>query len=468
MHASKNKTLADRMTDKGKKLICYVSAFANYKGGHIYYGINDDGIVEGEFIPNEADKTDIIQKVGNSINKMIWPEHAQPKRKEHWDIFFEPVFGDSSAPIPSIFVIVIYIAPCLGGVFIKEPECYEMIEGKVVKMLFTTWKERILQPIELFHLPITDSTVTRITWGSYRIQRICSSADELLVATVNNGKSIETISKSLVKKNPELIEMRLLIWAKKVIGSYRTCCFKEARVVLEEYNKSLRTATEFWIFDAIRVYLIMAICSTEGDVEAVNNILPEALVQAGAITRGRISAAIYLLVAMNLLQQKGDDDTSPVIFATQALEDLKHVQDLPKVRADMESKAHILLALFYLGCDRFGVPTNKNIDSKCLEKANCSVMAVHQSIYDGNLLNPYRKLHFTLVKSIIFYRKSQIHHDRKLSFLKAAFDTSKKAETRAIAFNFQDIVIWSRRCMALFTEDLVRMVRSKRSITVSA
>ena len=204
---SKRTTLADRMTGKGNKFSCYASAFANFKGGHIYYGIDDDGVVTGEFIdPNEVEKDEITKKVEKSINKMIWPK--QPKQKVNWDIFFEPVLDDSSTPIPSTFVIVIFIAPCFGGVFTEEPESYEMVQGKIVKMSFTAWKKRFLQPFALFHLPITDSTFKRGTWSSSKTERICSRADEQLIATVNDGKCIETISNELVKKNPELIELR--------------------------------------------------------------------------------------------------------------------------------------------------------------------------------------------------------------------------------------------------------------------
>jgi predicted HTH transcriptional regulator len=144
--ASKRTTLADRMTGKGNKFSCYVSAFANYNGGHIYYGIRDDGVVEGELISNENDQSEIRKKVEKVINKMTWPEQiGQPTRAEHWEIFFESVKDENSKPIPSTFVIVIYIAACLGGVFTEEPECYEMVEGKVEKISFVTWKKRVLQ-----------------------------------------------------------------------------------------------------------------------------------------------------------------------------------------------------------------------------------------------------------------------------------------------------------------------------------
>ena len=63
--SSKSNTLADRMI--ANKFDCYVSAFANYKGGNIYYGIDDDGIVAGEFIPNEEVK--IIKKLEKTIKK---------------------------------------------------------------------------------------------------------------------------------------------------------------------------------------------------------------------------------------------------------------------------------------------------------------------------------------------------------------------------------------------------------------
>ena len=164
---SKHTRLADRMTGKGNKFTCYISGFANHSGGHIYYGITDDArVVEGELISNEEDKREITKKVEKAINRMIWPDQiGQPKRGEHWDIFFEPVLDNNSKPIPSTFVIVIYVAPCLGGVFTEEPECYELVKGKVESMPFTTWKKRILQPVwlgnkdEIFHPPERNSFI---------------------------------------------------------------------------------------------------------------------------------------------------------------------------------------------------------------------------------------------------------------------------------------------------------------------
>ena len=90
---SKRTTLADRMIGKGNKFEYYVSAFANYNGGHMYFGITDDGIVAGELIP-DADNGEITKKVEKAIKKMIWPDKiGQPKRGEHWEIWFQPVLS---------------------------------------------------------------------------------------------------------------------------------------------------------------------------------------------------------------------------------------------------------------------------------------------------------------------------------------------------------------------------------------
>ena len=54
--ATKNLSLADRMVSKSCRFSCNVSAFANHRGGHIYYGIKDDGFVEGEILQKDDKK----------------------------------------------------------------------------------------------------------------------------------------------------------------------------------------------------------------------------------------------------------------------------------------------------------------------------------------------------------------------------------------------------------------------------
>ena len=160
-------TVADHVISKSSKFTCYVSAFANYMGGHIYYGNTDEGVVVGQLIQNEEDQSTIAKKVEGAIKKMIWPAQIrQPKRGEHWDIFFEAVVDEDNKPIPSTFVIVIFIAACAGGVFTKEPECYEMVEKQVEKMSFITWKKRMLLPGQPCCREELRRSIQRIKWSS--------------------------------------------------------------------------------------------------------------------------------------------------------------------------------------------------------------------------------------------------------------------------------------------------------------
>ena len=461
-HATKRTTLADRIISKGNKLTCYVSGFSNFNGGHIYYGIDDNRLVVGEWIASEEDRSEIIKKVEKAI-KMIWPEHTgQPKRGEHWDIFFEPVLDEGNKPIPSTFVIVVYIAPCLGGVFTEEPECYEMIDGKVTKMPFITWKKRIPQSMELCYVDNTPSRSKRVTWSSTKIRRICVFANDLLIQCVNNGQSIETISTNLEQTfSDHKIELKLLVLSKRVISSYRSNCFNVAKDLLEEYNGLLTATTEFELFDTIRVYLQTALYRAQGDFASLREILPAALAKAERIEPTITSAAIYVLAAAveTLFQTKDVGklwvETNPV-FSIRALEHLQHVTDCPVVKTDMERKSHIASALFFLGVDISGKLTRKDIDSESLEKANSSITAVQSSIDEGKPISIYRTVQLNIVNSVLYYRYSQVQLDRKELLLEKAFDFSKKAKSIATKFKFVEMLEWARACMALCTEGLVR------------
>ena len=185
-------TLGDRMTNKANKFANYVSAFANNIGGNIYYGVQDDGVVEGEFVKDkELDK--ITKKVSNAVNKMVWPTECEgPKRGQHWEIFFEPVHGVNGDVVPSTFVIVVYIAHCAGGVFTEEPESYHVVNGKVKKMDYNKWRERIFQTTLPQH-------VSRVQWSSKKMERRFHCLMEKLICLKNNGNK-EILNGLLTKK----------------------------------------------------------------------------------------------------------------------------------------------------------------------------------------------------------------------------------------------------------------------------
>ena len=138
-------TFANRLINN--KFPCYVSAFANYAGGYMYVGIDDEGKVEGESLTAE-EKEKVKKLIRKAIKKMKWPKKSEPadeNNDERWDVHFEPVKDSEDNVIPSLYVVVIFIAQCRpAGVFTEEPECYEIVDNhKVQKVDFASWKRAI-------------------------------------------------------------------------------------------------------------------------------------------------------------------------------------------------------------------------------------------------------------------------------------------------------------------------------------
>jgi hypothetical protein len=458
---SKRTTLADRMTGKGNKFSCYVAAFANHNGGHIYYGITHNFVVEGEFIPNEKlHILEIVKKVEKAINKLIWPEQiGQPKRGVHWDIFFESMVDENSKPIPSTFVIVIYIAPCLGGVFTEEPECYEMVEGKVMKMSFTTWKRRLHPGWSPSREEIPRS-VKRISWSSAKVRKDFTVEGEKLRQLINNG-DWNAFSKEcqILQRKSQLCETKLLVLSKQVTASYRRGNFKKARIFLEQYNAILPQAQDRVFFEVMGLYLQAALKRASGDFEELPGLLTEALSQADLIEPGLVTAIVYVFAGTvtDLINSEGPSKKidSPDVLSNRGLEHLRCVPDNSEVVANKEQKAHITLASFYLRCNISGRRIKGNVDSSDIDKAKTSILAVHESADKGHPLGVYHEVQFNLVLSIYNYRRSQVSPDQRTRSLRTAFEYAKKAECLATYYQFKEMAEWSKANKALCTEELV-------------
>ena len=459
---SKRAALADRITGKSNKFSSYVSAFANHNGGHIYYGIKDNGVVEGEFIQEKDDKNEITKKVKNAINTMIWPEKiGQPKRGVHWEIFFEPVLDQNSEPIPSTFVIVIYIASCLGGVFTEEPECYEMMGGKVTKMSFTTWKKRLLHPVWLRSKEEIPHSVQRTTWSSDAARRTFTSESLRLWQLINNGNWGLFVKECeiLQKKFPDSREIKLAGLSENVTACYRRGNFNEASAFLDQYMTILPRARDTLIFEVIGLYLEAALKRASGDFKALKELLTTALSKAELIEPGLVTAMVYVFAATvtDLISFKDPTNKfSPRVLSLKALEHIQCVHDFPSVVASMEQKVYINLATFYLRCNISGKLIKANVDTSCIDKAKTSIMAVQESASEGNPLNGYHEVQLNLVLSIYNYRRSQVSPDERTRFLRSAFTYAKKAENLARGYQFMEMVEWSKANEALCTEELVR------------
>ena len=459
--ATRRTTLADRIIGKGNKFSMYVSAHANHTGGHIYYGINDHGLVIGEVIENEEDKQEITKKVEKAIKKMIWPEHVgQPKRGEQWDIFFEPVVDKDNKPIPSTFVIVIYIAACRGGVFTEEPECYEMVEGKVTRMSLATWKERVFLP-GFFSVDKIPQSVQRITWSSVKARKVFTIGDAKLIILINNGEwdAVGRMSETLQSKFESCqITGKLLVLSKQITAWCRRCEFRKAQNLLEEYGTILPQTKDRMIFEVLKLYLEAALKRASEDLKALEEPLTEALSQAKMIEPGLVTAIVYIFAATvaELIYSKHPQSFSAGFLSRRALEHLDRVPDRSDVLADMKQKAHMNLATFYLGCNMNGQHIRDSIDISDLDKAKASIISVQHSGYEINSLSKYREVQFNLVLSIYNYRYSELSPLEKVRLLGKSFSHAEKAGRLADASQFMEMSEWSKKLKALCTEELIR------------
>jgi hypothetical protein len=377
---------------------------------------------------------------------MIWPEQiGQPKRGEHWEIFFEPVVDENSKPVPSTFVIVIYIAPCLGGVFTEEPECYEMVERKVMKMSFDTWKKRLLCGKE-----IIPHSVSRTAWSSDAARKDFAVESEKLRKLINNG-DWDALSKECGKpqKNEE---MKLVVLSKRITACYRRGRFDEAHCFVKEYKTILPKVTDTSIFEVVGLHIEAALERATGDFTGLVEAVTTALSAAELIEPGQVTAAIFAFAATVSGQIAVEGNSSPYLLSIKTLEHLQYVKDR-HFCVDKTQKVHMLLATCCLGCNLSGQPTRDSIDTSDISKAKASIMAVHE----GNPLSKYREVQLKLVESIYNYRLSQVTPDERISLLQRASDYANEAKCLSRQYNFREMVEWSERNEALCTNEIKRV-----------
>ena len=129
---------AFRIALERNELLQHVSAYANHKGGTLFYGVNSDGTVVGEKMSRGQ-----IQKIRETVKKkmasLVGPQHAH-KHDKFWKIGFIPVEDELKNDSDlNLYVIKISVKPCPGGVFIDEPESYYVVENRVEKLSFSKW-----------------------------------------------------------------------------------------------------------------------------------------------------------------------------------------------------------------------------------------------------------------------------------------------------------------------------------------
>ena len=272
---------------KNNKLACYVSAFANGDGGHIYYGIKTDkdgnNVVEGEVV---QDQDKIIQEVDKTIKNMCWPkESAAPEKGKQWNIFFEPVSGVSGSD-PK-YIIVISVAP-FPGVFAEEPESYHVVDGEVRSLEYFEWIKRLCQHRISNRTPKVDiqRTVGRSSWSSESAKKMHEQIVDQLVKLRNNGskQDFEKYTRELLKNPDCTSNTKIIIRQQHAAYSFRVGNHKEAEKLLKENEYLVSKSPDAAIYEVRRLYWMCVVKRSQGELRESAELHTRAI-QNGQLTQ---------------------------------------------------------------------------------------------------------------------------------------------------------------------------------------
>ena len=300
-------TLADRVIEKRNKVLQCVSAFANYRGGVIYIGIDDKHLINGEIITDNERKS-LVKKLTNKINKMIWAGLEDgPRKGKHWDVHFHPVVDKKREIVESTFVVAIVVAQCPGGVFVEEPESYHMINGKVEKMKSDTWKEYLLLKRSSYmdhtdHVVCETSTralqcqrpIGRLQWSSIGIRKKYYTVNGLLIRLINKGSWKEFWACLKIKK-ANCIEhgVKLVILSKKITANFKLGNFEEAERGMAEYRKGISQSEDRIISETREFLLNSALERSRGNIQESYQHAMNGLALVEQIPTGMLAVQYY-------------------------------------------------------------------------------------------------------------------------------------------------------------------------------
>ena len=450
--STKHTTLADRVVSN--KLVEYVSAFANYRGGTIYVGVDDkQHIINGEVI-SENEKKSIIKKVTKEINKMVWLGlEGEPRKGIYWDIDFHPVVDKQRTPIPSTFVIVIVVAQCPGGVFLQVPESYHVVDGCVEKMQLETWKEyvfskKLLDQADAVHSTSVE-TVGRCQWSSVGNRKKYDYVNGVFIRMIND-KSWDVFWTRLTEEEEAccLGGIRLVILLMKATASYKRGNFEQADHYVKEYGKALNQSEDVLISETREFLLKSSVERCKRNIQesykhAKNGLVLAEQIPAG-IVAGEYYANIATVITILLGQENGVENRQmlkkeAISFFKVAIGHLELASGYLPSKFDQTQKVHINLAFLHLGCSfASNARVEKRVEDTVIKEARNSLNAVERCVNEGYALSDYRNSQYLLARSALFYRLSQNvtadEMERKDQLLKSALKFANDASKKACGF----------------------------------
>ena len=468
--SSKCISLADRMTSKSNKLERYISAFANKNGGRIYYGISDEGVVKGEVI-EENGRAEIVQKVTNTINKMIWIE-GKLERGKHWDIKFVPVKDESMNEILSKFVAIISVEPLLGGLFIHEPESYHCVKKQIKRMSFDVWKRLFFDGEKSsMSTSIVPSFTARTQWSSVKTQKICHKVLEQLVRYQNDGNFLAFKKyASLAEEKFANTDIAFLISAEKIRTAYKKGEFQKAEWQLAKYEKDLlQSETKDHAVHLLRaMHVKSGILRAQGKYEESYNIALEGLQLVESAPAGIITAWFYYYVAIlqrHILRQRGGAEKcfwikkaalDNFIKALQHSQASSVEQEFSATIADLRQRIHVLRAITILG-DFVNGKDFRAATPSDIKAAETDLIAYHCMVIDGHIATNYHNICYLFAMSDLRVcqwgqQQNPIVEEESPNLLDEAFDFALEAKNRSTEFQFQELKNYSDKRLAVITQ----------------
>ena len=479
--ATSNVTLADRMTNKTNKLVNYVSAFATHDGGHIYYGIDDTTyVVEGQ-VANAEEREKIRTKVANVLSKMVWPVR---KPELFWKIDFVPVYIKKQCGMSSLsevcdetFVIVLSIAKCPGGVFVKEPESYQLVDGKVTKIPFPLWKQKVAEDSSKsvdslalhqsnakvdckFLQPVVYKAIGTKKWSSVVQEERCMKVTQLMENLRNNGNwnQIDAIARKVITGENKDADLKLAVTFQCTAAAYRQNKYQEAYTFLQSYHSLLKEAKNPAIFEVQELYSWSAIKRAEKNYRDSYKYAYDALQKMQFIVPGWITAW-FLCNAAILCTILSSEETEPVkkeamiceaeLYYIQALEHGQTIMAYKQAAGNLQHRVHINLAMLYLASSpNFNITNfNQTVPAKNLRHAQESLQAAED--FEGPPMTGFNEFHFFLAKSDLCLRYFQLDPIQNSQHLQKAIQYVNNALGVATNNDFAEVLHYAQSRVSL-------------------
>ena len=454
--ASKRVCLADRIVSKSNKFVCTVSAFANYRGGHIYYGIQDDGVVVGEVV-KEKDMKVIMNKVKRVIQKLIWPNNGRiPERTVQWEVFFEPVRArqDGNQQIPSTFVIVVSVIHCSGGVFVENPESYHVVSGKPQAMSLEMWKKRLASNGNLHRFcnrreAAVPPSLSRCRWSSEKMEQLCLTSREKLARLRNNGDKtgFEILARD-IEINHSHDNFKVIVLQQKAACSYRESNFPQARQLLAQSRNLLTLSKEaFLVVEIENFYWESLVNHSLGRTDESESRRIDGMQLMERSPADIIGAWFHFQQgrALERLVTRNCDESSSLIKKAKVCyrQALKQASELPESTGvvELKQRAHTRLAMLHLGCFFHDnkVTRRKDVDKHDLDEAERMLGIVNWSCRSqGWPMTEFCRCEYLLARAEQSYRCWQTFEDE--SFIQMAHEETNEALSISKQKNFQEMM----------------------------